>query len=150
MAMDGSGHWFDDLAVGDVFSRSLTVTEAHLVTSAGLLGDFNPLHVDETFARASRFGGRILHGMMTSALMGGPVGMHFYGTAAAYLEHNARFVAPVRPGDTLAIAWTIVALTPKPKHGGGIAAMEGTATNQSGVVTTHATGKILVFNRPQR
>ena len=88
--------------------------------------------------------------MMTSALMGGPVGMHFYGTANAYLEHNARFVAPVRPGDTLAIAWTIVALTPKPKQQGGIAAMEGTATNQDGVVTTFATGKILVFSRPQR
>ena len=148
--MDGSGHWFDDLAVGDAFSRTVTITETHLVTSAGLLGDFNPLHVDETFARASRFGGRILHGMMTSALMGGPVGMHFYGTANAYLEHNARFVAPVRPGDTLTIAWTIVALTPKPKQGGGIAAMDGTATNQAGVLTTLATGKILVFNRPPR
>lgn len=147
--MDGSGHWFDELAVGDRFSRAVTITEAHLVTSAGLLGDYNPLHVDETFARASRFGGRILHGMMTSALMGGPVGMHFYGTAIAYLEHNARFAAPVRPGDTLAIAWTIVELIPKPKQGGGIASMEGTATNQDGVVTTNATGKILVFNRPR-
>jgi len=147
--MDGSGHWFDDLAVGNRFSRAVTITEAHLVTSAGLLGDYNPLHVDETFARASRFGGRILHGMMTSALMGGPVGMHFYGTAIAYLEHNARFAAPVRPGDTLAIAWTIVELIPKPKQGGGIASMAGTATNQDGVVTTNATGKILVFNRPR-
>ncbi|MEO6564699.1 MAG: MaoC family dehydratase [Casimicrobiaceae bacterium] len=147
--MDGSGHWFDDLAVGDRFSRAVTITEAHLVTSAGLLGDYNPLHVDETFARASRFGGRILHGMMTSALMGGPVGMHFYGTAIAYLEHNARFAAPVRPGDTLAIAWTIVELIPKPKHNGGIASMAGTATNQDDVVTTNATGKILVFNRPR-
>ncbi len=36
--------------------------------------------------------------------MGGPVGMHFHGTAIAYLEHNARFLAPVRPGDTLTIA----------------------------------------------
>lgn len=146
--MDGSGHWFDDLKVGDRFSRAVTITEAHLVTSAGLLGDYNPLHVDETFAKASRFGGRILHGMMTSALMGGPVGMHFYGTAIAYLEHNARFAAPVRPGDTLAIAWTIVELIPKPKQGGGIASMTGTATNQDGVVTTFATGKILVFDRP--
>ncbi len=147
--MDGSGHWYDELAAGDTFSRSITVTDAHLVTSAGLLGDFNPLHVDEAFARASRFGGRILHGMMTSALMGGPVGMHFYGTANAYLEHNARFVAPVRPGDTLMIAWTIVALVPKPRHAGGIAVLEGTATNQAGVLTTVATGKILVFNRPR-
>jgi 3-hydroxybutyryl-CoA dehydratase len=143
--MNGSGHWFDELAVGDTFSRSVTITDTHLVMSAGLLGDFNPLHVDEEFARKSRFGGRILHGMMTSAIMGGPVGMHFHGTAVAYLEHNARFLAPVRPGDTLAIAWTIDALIPKPRHGAGIVELTGSATNQDGVVTTQATGKIMVF-----
>jgi 3-hydroxybutyryl-CoA dehydratase len=145
--MTAQGRWFDELAVGDTFSRSVTITDTHLVMSAGLLGDFNPLHVDETFARKSRFGGRILHGMMTSAIMGGPVGMHFHGTAVAYLEHNARFLAPVRPGDTLAIEWTIDALVPKPRHGAGIAEMTGTATNQDGVVTTQATGKIMVFAR---
>ena len=143
--MNGSGRWFDELAIGDTFSRSVTITDTHLVMSAGLLGDFNPLHVDEEFARKSRFGGRILHGMMTSAIMGGPVGMQFHGTAVAYLEHNARFLAPVRPGDTLAIEWTIDALIPKPRHGAGIVEMTGSATNQHGVVTTQATGKILVF-----
>ena len=145
--MDGSGRWFDELRVGEMFSRSTTVTEALLVMSAGLLGDFNPLHVDEVFAGKSRFGGRILHGMMTSALMGGPVGTYFHGTAIAYLEHNARFLAPVRPGDTLTIAWTIVALEPKPRHGGGIASLAGTATNQDGVVAATSTGKIMVFTR---
>jgi 3-hydroxybutyryl-CoA dehydratase len=145
--MNGSGHWFDELAVGDTFSRSVTITDTHLVMSAGLLGDFNPLHVDEEFARKSRFGGRILHGMMTSAIMGGPVGMHFHGTAVAYLEHNARFLAPVRPGDTLAIEWTIDALIPKPRHGAGIVELTGSATNQDGVVTTQATGKIMVFEK---
>jgi len=143
--MTAQGRWFDELAVGDTFSRSVTITDTHLVMSAGLLGDFNPLHVDEEFARKSRFGGRILHGMMTSAIMGGPVGMHFHGTAVAYLEHNARFLAPVRPGDTLAIEWTIDALIPKPRHGAGIVEMTGSATNQDGVVTTQATGKIMVF-----
>lgn len=145
--MTAQGRWFDELAVGDTFSRSVTITDTHLVMSAGLLGDFNPLHVDEEFARKSRFGGRILHGMMTSAIMGGPVGMHFHGTAVAYLEHNARFLAPVRPGDTLAIEWTIDALIPKPRHGAGIVEMTGSATNQDGVVTTQATGKIMVFVR---
>ena len=98
------GRWFDELAAGDTFGSTVTITETHLVLGAGYVADFNPLHVDEAFARRSRFGGRILHGMLTSALMGGPVGMHFHGTAIAYLEHNARFLAPVRPGDTLTLA----------------------------------------------
>jgi 3-hydroxybutyryl-CoA dehydratase len=141
------GRWFDELAVGETFDSTLTITEAHLMIGAGFVADFNPLHVDHEFARKSRFGGRILHGMLTSAIMGGPVGMHFHGTAIAYLEHNARFLAPVYPGDTLTIAWTIVELVPKPAHGGGIAQLTGSATNQKGVVAAQATGKIMVFTR---
>jgi 3-hydroxybutyryl-CoA dehydratase len=147
-AAKAHGRWFDELAVGETFASSVTITEAHLMIGAGYVADFNPLHVDEEFARKSRFGGRILHGMLTGALMGGPVGMHFHGTAIAYLEHNARFLAPVRPGDTLAISWTIERLVPKPAHGGGIAELAGTATNQNGVVAARATGKIMVFARP--
>jgi 3-hydroxybutyryl-CoA dehydratase len=147
--MDNSGKWFDDISVGDMFSRSVSITEAHLVMSCGILGDFNPLHMDEEFAKKSRFGGRILHGMMTSAIMGGPIGMYFYGTAIAYLEHNARFRAPVRPGDTLAIAWTVTGLVPKPKHGGGIVELVAVATNQQGVVAVEADGKVLAAFRPR-
>ena len=119
------GRWFDELAVGETFGSTVTITEAHVMLGAGFVADFNPLHVDEEFARKSRFGGRILHGMLTSAMMGGPVGMHFHGTAIAYLEHNARFVAPVRPGDTLTIEWSVTRLVPKPAHGGGIVDMTG-------------------------
>ena len=146
--MDNSGKWFDEIRVGDTFSRSVTISEAHLVMSCGILGDFNPLHVDEEFAKRSRFGGRILHGMMTSAIMGGPIGMYFYGTAIAYLEHNARFKAPVRPGDTLQIAWQVTGLVAKPKHGGGIVELVATATNQAGVVAVEADGKVLAATRP--
>jgi acyl dehydratase len=44
------GKWYDEVAVGDRFGASVTVTETHLVLAAGLFGDFNPLHVDEEFA----------------------------------------------------------------------------------------------------
>ena len=112
-----TGHWFDDLAVGASFATTLTITETHLVTGAGLIGDFNPLHMDENFARASRYGSRILHGALTAAVMGGPIGMIFHGTAIAYLEQATRFLAPVRIGDTLCTTWTVSELVPKPQHG---------------------------------
>ena len=141
------GKWYGEVAVGDRFGTRLTVTEAHLVLAAGLFGDFNPLHVDEEFAKRSRFGTRILHGPFTSALVSAPVGMYFSGTAIAYLEHSCRFVAPVRPGDTLATEWTVKEKLDKPTHKGGICVLEGLARNQHGEAVIEASGKILVASK---
>jgi len=141
------GKWYDEVEIGETFGSSLTVTEAHLVLGSGLFGDFNPLHVDESFAQKSRFGGRILHGPFTSALVSAPVGMYFAGTAIAYVEHACRFKAPVRPGDTLATRWLVVKKLDKPKHAGGIVVMKCEAKNQHGDVVVEADGKILVAAR---
>jgi 3-hydroxybutyryl-CoA dehydratase len=141
------GKWYDEVTVGDAFGDCVTVTETHLVLAAGMFGDFNPLHVDETYAGKSRFGGRILHGPFTSALVSSPVGMYFAGTAIAYVEHACRFKAPVRPGDTLATRWLVVKKLDKPKHAGGIVVMKCEAKNQHGDVAVEADGKILVAAR---
>src|SRR5207248_2984232 len=90
-----TGKWFEETKIGDAFGASLTVTETHLVLAAGLTGDFNPLHVDETYARGTRMGGRILHGTFTGAIVSAPAGMYFHGTAIAYLDQNCRSNAPV-------------------------------------------------------
>jgi len=140
------GRRYDEVRVGDAFTSAMTITESHLAQAAGLIADFNPLHVDETFARKSRYGSRILHGVITSAILGGPVGMYFAGTAIGYLEHNTRFLAPVRPGDTLTLSWRVTAKDDKPRHGGGVVALEGEASNQEGTVVARATGRMLVAN----
>ena len=142
------GKWYDEVQVGERFGASVTVTETHLVLAAGMFGDFNPLHVDEAFAKKSRFGTRILHGPFSSALVSSPVGMYFAGSAIAYLEHACRFRAPVRPGDTLSTEWTVLEKLDKPKHNGGICVLRGTARNQDGEVAVEADGKILVSCRP--
>jgi acyl dehydratase len=141
------GRWYDEVTVGERFGTSVTVTEAHLVLGSGMFGDFNPLHVDEVFAAKSLFGGRILHGPFTSALVSAPVGMYFSGTAIAYLEHACRFKAPVRPGDTIATQWTIVEKLDKPRHRGGICVLRGVARNQREELALEADGKILVRSR---
>jgi 3-hydroxybutyryl-CoA dehydratase len=143
-----TGAPYSAVRIGDRYTRRVTITSAHVTEGARLIGDFNPLHVDESYARASRFGGRILHGVITSALMGAELGMVYAGTALGYLEHNARFLAPVRIGDDLAITWTVVALEPKPRHGGGIVHCEGVALNQEGVTVCTTVGKMLVGERP--
>ena len=101
------GRGYNELKVGDVFESTMTLTETHIVLGAGLFGDFNPLHVNESYGKETRFGGRIAHGYLTSNVMAAPMGMILYGTAIAYVEHNIKFTAPVRAGDTLTVAWTV-------------------------------------------
>jgi 3-hydroxybutyryl-CoA dehydratase len=139
-----AGRHFSEFRLGDTFGSTVDITVAHLDRGAELIGDFNPLHVDAEFAHASRFGGRILHGVLTSALMSAPFGNLVAGTALGYLEHNARFLAPVRPGDTLTIEWNVVELVPKPHRGGGIVVAECEARNQMGEVVATAHGRMLV------
>ena len=143
----GSGKAFDEVAIGDTFASALTVTETHIVVGGGLIGDSNPHHMNAEYAKASRFGTPILHGMLTSSIMGAAVGMFFHGTAIAYLEHRARFLAPVRAGDTLTTTWTIRELLDKPKHGGGIVVLDGSASNQRDEVVAEAHARILVSRR---
>ena len=142
------GKWYDEVRIGETFGSSLTVTETHLVLGSGMFGDFNPLHIDEEFARKSRFGGRILHGPFTSALVSASAGMYFAGTAIAYLEHGCRFKGPVRAGDTLTTVWTVTEKSDKPKHRGGIVTMSGVTKNQREEVVVEADGKMLVGSRP--
>jgi len=142
------GRRYSEFRIGDTFGVTVTITEAHLDRGAELIGDFNPLHVDDEFARKSRFGGRILHGVLTSALMSAPFGNLVSGTALGYLEHNARFLAPVRPGDELTITWTVTGLMAKPRHGGGIVTAECAALNQDDVLVATATGTMLVADSP--
>jgi acyl dehydratase len=142
------GKWYDEVSIGDRFGTGVTVTETHLVLGSGMFGDFNPLHVNEEFAKKSMFGTRILHGPFTSALIAAPVGMYFSGTALAYLEHSCRFKAAVRPGDTLTSEWTVTEKLDKPKHRGGIVVMRCVSTKQDGETAVEADGKILVASRP--
>src|SRR5215210_7312488 len=121
------GKWYDEVAVGERFGTSVTVTETHLVLGAGLFGDFNPLHVDEEFSRKSIFGTRILHGPFTSALVAAPVGMFFTHTTE----------------------WTVSEKLDKPKHRGGICVLQGVARNQKSEVAVEAEGKILVGSKPR-
>ena len=148
MCMHKQGLRYSEVAVGDAFVEQMAITDAHLTLGASLIGDFNPLHVDEDFASRSRYGGRILHGVITSAIIGAPAGMIFSGTAIGYLEHNCKFLAPVRAGDTLTTIWTVQAREDKPKHGGGVVRMTAVCVNQAQVKVAEANGAMLVADAP--
>ncbi|MGK7311983.1 MAG: MaoC family dehydratase [Candidatus Longimicrobiales bacterium M2_2A_002] len=90
-----------DLEVGRAAEFTKTISEADVYGFAGITGDFNPVHVDQVAAEASRFGGRIAHGMLTAALISTVIGMKLPGPGCIYMSQSLRFNAPVRFGDTI-------------------------------------------------
>lgn len=90
-----------DVEPGQTAEFTKTITEADVYGFAGITGDFNPVHVDQVAAEASRFGGRIAHGMLTAALISTVIGMKLPGPGCIYMSQSLKFTAPVRFGDTI-------------------------------------------------
>ncbi|HEY7809907.1 MAG TPA: MaoC family dehydratase [Allosphingosinicella sp.] len=124
--------------VGDRAQFSKTVTEADLTLFTGISGDFNPWHVDEVAASAGRFGGRVVHGMLTSSLICTVLGMRLPGPGTIHLEQNLRFLAPVRPGDTVTAEVEVLELLEK-----GRVRLATRCTRQDGIVAVE--GEALVI-----
>ena len=123
-----------------------TVAEADLVGFAGLTGDFNPLHVDETFAAKSRFGTRIAHGPM---LIGMAFGLASRldlvdGTAIALLSVHWDFAAPVRIGDTIRARIRVTETRPSRDPDAGVVALEFELLNQHDTVVQTGLARLLV------
>lgn len=106
-----TGLYYEDFEVGqEIVTRGITVTEAHVVGFAGLSGDFNPLHTDETAAAKTPFGTRVAHGQLGMILAAGLVnqtGVHT-GTTLALLGYREwKFQKPIKFGDTIRVRVTI-------------------------------------------
>lgn len=101
------GYYLDDLKVGDTASFGKTVTEADIVLFAGITGDTNPVHLNQEFAEATLFKGRIAHGMLSAGFISTVLGTKLPGPGAIYLSQSLKFKAPVRPGDTVKATVTV-------------------------------------------
>ncbi len=130
----------DDLTPGRSARFSKTLTESDVVLFAGITGDLNPVHVDEVAARASRFGGRVAHGMLTASLISTVLGMKLPGPGAVYLGQTLRFTAPVRIGDTVTATATVASVDRERRR----VRLETICTNQAGEVVVKGEAEVLV------
>ncbi|MEM8687318.1 MAG: MaoC/PaaZ C-terminal domain-containing protein [Pseudomonadota bacterium] len=112
------GKYFEEFEHGDVFETyGRTITETDLVTFAGMTGDYNPLHMDETFAASTAFGGRIAHGPFFVGLTFGLLSQFdlFERTVLALRRVSWQFDRPVKPGDTVRVRAEVVELKAHPR-----------------------------------
>ena len=89
------------LAVGACARRTRVVTARDIELFTEISGDRNPLHYDAELAARSRFGGLVVQGGVTSGLLNAVVAEDLPGPGSVFLEVSWRFLAPVRPGDTI-------------------------------------------------
>jgi len=130
------------LNVGDTARRSRQVTARDIELFTELTGDRNPLHYDEEAARASRFGGLIVQGGVTSGLLNAVVAGDLPGPGSVFLHVDWSFRAPVRPGDTITAEVEVLEL----REDKPITKLRTAIENQDGVVVLEGTA--LVWREP--
>lgn len=92
---------YEDIQIGDTAVFSKTITDYDIYQFAGLTGDFNPMHIDNEFAKGTFFKERIAHGLLTGSFISTVLGMKLPGPNSIYLSQNFKFLAPVKIGDTV-------------------------------------------------
>ncbi len=93
--------------VGDSAEITKTIEQSDIDAFANVTGDHNPVHVDEEFAKTTRFGRRIAHGMLTASLISAVLANKLPGEGSVYLGQTLQFVAPVFPGDKITARVTV-------------------------------------------
>ncbi|MBW1893319.1 MAG: MaoC family dehydratase [Deltaproteobacteria bacterium] len=95
------GKTIDQIKKGDFSEFTKTVSESDIYQYAGITGDFNPAHVNETYAAKTFFKARIAHGMLSAGFISAILGNHLPGPGSIYIKQELNFLAPVYIGDTI-------------------------------------------------
>jgi acyl dehydratase len=131
-------------------TRGRTIGEGDVSQFAGLVGDFNPLHVDEAFSKQSIFGGRVAHGPLVASTAIGLMSQLGWidGTTLGLLDLSWQFHAPVRLGDTISAKVTPLEARPASTPGRGVLKIGFEVLNQDDAVVQTGAIVLLMQRRP--
>ncbi len=132
------GKTINEMKCGDAVELTKTVTESYIYMFAGLSGDVNPAHLDESYAEKTPFKKRIAHGMLTAGYISAILGNQLPGPGTIYMGQDLKFLAPVFIGDTITVRVEVAELIPEKNQ----VRMKTTCTNQDGKLVL--TGEALV------
>lgn len=123
------GKTFDELNVGDQARFSKTVTDTDIYLFAGVTGDLNPAHIDESYAKGTFFKTRIAHGMLSAGFISAVIGTRLPGPGTVYMHQSLDFLAPVYIGDTVTATVEVIEKLEAKKR----VRLKTTCVNQDGV-----------------
>jgi acyl dehydratase len=130
-----------DLKIGDSFSIERRVTDELVRAFAEISGDHNPLHLDDEFAKTTRFGKRIAHGMLSGAFISAVLGYEFKERRIVYLSQTLRFTAPVFINDTVTATATITHI----REDKPIVTLNTVCTNQDGEILVNGEAVVMIL-----
>ena len=105
-----TGAFLEDLTVGQSAELTRTVAASDLDAFAAVTGDTNPVHLDEAYAAATPFKGRIAHGMLSAGYISAVLGTRLPGPGAVYVSQSLSFRRPVRIGDEVTAEVKVTAI----------------------------------------
>ena len=146
------GLYFEQFTDGlSMESRGRTVTEADIVSFAGISGDFNPMHTNAEFAKDTQFGARVAHGALVFSMATGLAYQLGFleGTVIAFTAFEMKLRAPVYIGDTIKVTITVGKRRVMPAAGGGLVSFDVQVTNQKGELVEKGEWSVLVKGQPQ-
>jgi predicted Fe-S protein YdhL (DUF1289 family) len=132
--------------LGESFEATLELPPDSIKHFATLVNDTNPLHHDDTYARASRFGSLIASGTQPTAHLMAMLAAHFSQYAQPLgLEFGIKLTRAVKAHDTLTMRWRVIEAKWKASLNGDLVKLEGDAINQLGETVMKATATIVVM-----
>ncbi len=129
------GKTIDQIKIGNSAEISNTITEMVINDFARATGDFNPIHLDQTYAEKTYFKGRIAHGVLSVGYISSVLGNLLPGPGGILLSQEVKFLAPVRIGDVITAKVEVIELNPEKNR----VKFKTTCTNQKGEVVVDGT-----------
>jgi acyl dehydratase len=146
------GLWFEEFEIDQsVISPGRTITEADVVSFAGLSGDYNQIHTDAEFTKTSPYGQRVAHGLLGLSIASGLVTQTgvLEGTIIAFREIDKwKFSKPVFIGDTIHVELIVKDKKAMPRLGGGTVIIQVNVVNQHGEVVMKGFWSALMLSKP--
>ena len=144
--------YFEDFVLGETFSiPPKTLSDSHFRAFAKMTGDAHPIHYDDEYAKKTRFGKRVTHGLLLTAMtaMGAStLSPLVEDSMVAFIEQSSRFLKPVLIGDTIAPELEVSELIPKTET--GIVRLSSRVKNQRGEIVLEGMHAYLIKKRPDK
>ena len=131
----------DDLQVGQKVEFTEVISESMVEEFAKLSGDYNPHHIDESYAKKTRFKKRICHGMLLASFFSKLTGMYLPGKGSLYLSQSLNFIAPAFIDDEVTVEGEIVKIS----HSTGIVTVKTKITKENTIHLITGSAKIIIL-----